>query len=157
MEVERIMNRNAKVCHPDETLNQAARIMWENRCGGVPVVDEQFRPVGFLTDRDVCMAAYTQGKSLDALRVEGAMARKLVCCKAQDDLVDAATLMRQTGVRRLPVTDREGKLVGILSLDDLAHEATRKLKGAVNEPLRNLVAEVCISINRGHVRVNPPV
>ena len=57
MKVEQIMNRNPKVCHPQDSLNHAAQIMWDNSCGGIPVVDEQSRPVGFLTDRDVCMAA----------------------------------------------------------------------------------------------------
>ncbi len=65
--------------------------------------------------------------------------------------------MGRNGVRRLPVTDKDGRLVGLLSLDDLAHEAARRLRGAVNQELRNLVAEVFISINRGRVRVHPPV
>jgi CBS-domain-containing membrane protein len=157
MQVDQIMNRNAKVCRPQDSLNKAAQIMWENSCGAVPVVDEQSRPVGFLTDRDICMAAYTQGKSLELLCVEGAMAKKVVCCKADDDLASAAHAMRQSGLRRLPVTDKEGRLVGLLSLDDLAHEAARTLRGGVNQELRNLVADTLISINRGRVHVRPPV
>jgi CBS domain-containing protein len=80
------------------------------------VVGEQSRPIGFLTDRDICMAAYTQGKPLVAPEVDGAMARKVVCCRAEDDLDSAAQLMRQNCTRRLPVTDREGVLVGLLSI-----------------------------------------
>lgn len=156
MQVEQIMNRNARVCHPQDSLNKAAQIMWENSCGAVPVVDEHSRPVGFLTDRDICMAAYTQGRLLEALSVEGAMARKVVHCKAGDDLSSAANIMRRNGVRRLPVTDKDGKLVGLLSLDDLAHEAARTLRGGVNQELRNLVADVFISINRGRVPIRPP-
>jgi CBS-domain-containing membrane protein len=156
MQVEQIMNRDTKVCHPQDSLNTAAQIMWENSCGAVPVVDEQSRPVGFLTDRDICMAAYTQGKLLEALRVEGAMAKKVVSCKVEDDLSSAANLMRRNGVRRLPVTDQHGRLVGLLSLDDLAHEAARTLRGGANQELRNHVAEIFVSINRGRVRVRPP-
>lgn len=156
MQVEQIMNRNARVCHPQDSLNKAAQIMWENSCGAVPVVDEHSRPVGFLTDRDICMAAYTQGRLLEALSVEGAMAKKVVHCKAGDDLGSAANTMRRNGVRRLPVTDKDGKLVGLLSLDDLAHEAARTLRGGANQELRNLVAEVFISINRGRVHVHRP-
>ena len=75
MKVEQIMNREVKTCGPHDSLNKAAQIMWDTPCGAVPVVDEQGRPVGFLTDRDVCMAAYTQNKPLTELPVERAMAR----------------------------------------------------------------------------------
>jgi CBS domain-containing protein len=76
--------------------------MWEDACGSVPVVDEQFKPVGFLTDRDICMAAHTQGAPLHALRVQTAMARRIVSCSPEDDITDAARVMRENGVRRLP-------------------------------------------------------
>ncbi len=157
MNVEQIMNRDVKVCGPRDSLNRAAQIMWEHACGAVPVVDEKSRPVGFLTDRDVCMAAYTQGKPLVALRVDGAMARKVVSCRAEDDLNSAAQVMRQNRVRRLPVTDSHGTLVGLLSLDDLACEAARTLRGGTNEELRNLVLEIHLSIQRGRLRLQPPV
>jgi CBS domain-containing protein len=155
MKVEQIMNRDVKTCGPQDSLNKAAQIMWEESCGAVPVVDEQLNPIGFLTDRDICMAAYTQGKSLDALRVETAMARKVVSCGVEDDLASAAQLMRQNRTRRLPVIDQNGALVGLLSLDDLACEAARTLRGGVNDELRNLVLEVHLSINRGRTRLHP--
>jgi CBS-domain-containing membrane protein len=155
MKVEQNMNRGVKTCGPQDSLNRAAQIMWEEACGAVPVVDEQSRPIGFLTDRDICMAAYTQGKRLDALRVEKAMARKVVSCGVEDDLGSAAQLMRQNRTRRLPVIDQNGALVGLLSLDDLACEAARSLRGGVNDELRNLVLEVHLSINRGRVRLHP--
>lgn len=155
MKVEQIMNRNVKVCRPQDSLNKAAQIMWDEPCGAVPVVDDQRKPVGFLTDRDICMAAYTQGKPLEELRVETAMARKVVSCVAEDELGAAAGLMRQHRTRRLPVIDRNGALVGLLSLDDLACEAARTLRGGVNDELRNLVLEVHLSINRGRMRLHP--
>ena len=156
MKVGQIMNRNVKACHPQDSLNKAAQIMWEERCGAVPVVDENSRPTGFLTDRDICMAAYTRGEPLAALKVEQAMARKVVSCKADDDLSAAAQLMRLSRTRRLPVIATDGTLVGLLSLDDLACEAARPLRGGVNDELRNLVLEVHLSINRGRVRLQPP-
>jgi CBS domain-containing protein len=156
MKVEQIMNRNVKSCRPQDSLNKAAQIMWDEPCGAVPVVDDQRKPVGFLTDRDICMAAYTQGKPLEQLRVETAMARRIVSCIGEDDLGSAAGLMREHRTRRLPVIDKGGALVGLLSLDDLACEAARALRGGVNDELRNLVLEVHLSINRGHVRLHPP-
>jgi len=156
MNVGQIMNHDVKYCHPQDSLNRAAQIMWENSCGAVPVVDDEHRPIGFLTDRDVCMAAYTQGRELKALGVELAMARKIVSCKSEDDLDVAGELMRQNRVRRLVVVDDAGKLAGLLSLDDLACEAVRTLRGGVNTALRNLVLEVHLAINRGHLRLQPP-
>ena len=155
MKVEQIMNRNVKACRLQDSLNKAAQIMWEEPCGAVPVVDEQSRPVGFLTDRDICMAAYTQGKPLEALRVEMAMSRKVVLCRAEDDWGSAAQLMRQNRTRRLPVINPDGTLVGLLSLDDLACEASRTLRGGVNDELRNLVLEVHLAIHHGRVRLHP--
>jgi CBS domain-containing protein len=157
MKVEQIMNRAVKTCGPRDPLNKAAQIMWDEPCGAVPVVDEQGRPVGFLTDRDICMAAYTQNKPLTELPAEGAMAREIACCKADDDLDSAAQLMRQKRTRRVPVVDRNGILVGLLTLDDIACEAARPLRGGMNDKLRDLVLEVHLSINRGRVRLHPAV
>ncbi len=155
MKIEQIMNRHVRSCHPRDSLNEAARMMWEEPCGAVPVVDELSRPVGFLTDRDICMAAYTQDTPLGALQVEGAMARNVVSCAADDDLRSAAQVMRKHRVRRPPVVDRQGCLIGLLSLDDLAREAAWNLRGGVNEDLRNLVLEVHLAIHHGRVRVRP--
>ena len=152
MIVEDMMNRTVKSSNPRDSLNQAAQLMWENTCGAVPVVDDQQKPVGFLTDRDICMAAYTQGGTLERMRVETAMARRVVGCHAGDDLNIALRLMAENGLRRLPVVDSDGKLAGILSLDDIACEAGRKLRGGVNSELRERLAEVWISICRGRAR-----
>jgi CBS domain-containing protein len=157
MKVEHIMNREVKTCGAQDSLNKAAQIMWDTPCGAVPVVDEQGRPVGFLTDRDVCMAAYTQNKPLTELPVERAMARTPVCCAAEGDLDSAAQLMRQHRTRRVPVVDGNGILVGLLTLDDLACEAARPLRGGRNDTLGGLVLEVLLSINRGRIRLHPAV
>jgi CBS-domain-containing membrane protein len=116
--------------------------MWEDASGSVPVVDDQLKPVGFLTDRDICIAAYTQDGSLRALRVESAMARRIVCCSPKDDINDAAKVMAQNGVRRLPVVGDDGRFIGLLTLDDLACESQRNLKGSVNSQLGGVIAEV---------------
>src|SRR5947207_117465 len=120
MDIKRLMKHEVRTCRPDDMLNTAARIMWEEACGCVPVVDAESRPIGFLTDRDICMAAYTQGGPLGELRVESAMARSIVSCGNEDDLAHAMQLMRNNSLRRLPVVDACGVLVGLLSLDDIA-------------------------------------
>lgn len=142
MDVKRLMRHRVPTCKPDDTLNTAARMMWEEGCGSVPVVDVDFRPVGFLTDRDICMAAYTQGRSLRDISVDTAMARKLVCCEEGDELEHAAQLMRDNCLRRLPVVDGRGVVVGLLSLDDIACESQRNLRGAADHNLTGLIGEV---------------
>jgi CBS domain-containing protein len=100
--------------------------MWEGDCGCVPVVDQDGRVVGMLTDRDVCMAAYTQGKPLTDVRVESAMAKQVHSCRPDDAVATAERTMRERQVRRLPVIDAKGRLVGLLSLNDIAIEAVRE-------------------------------
>jgi len=146
-----MMNRTVKASHPEDSLNKAAKLMWDHSCGALVVVDAHSKPIGFLTDRDICMAAYTRGKLLQDLTVEGAMASRIVCCHIDDELTAAMELMREKHVRRLPVTARDGTLAGILSLDDIAYEAGRSLRGATNQHLRERVADVFIAISHGRI------
>src|SRR5262245_52107889 len=115
MKVEQLMSRTVKRCLATETLNRAAQLMWESDCGCVPVVDDDGRAVGMITDRDVCMAAYTQGAPLASIGVASAMAHDLRSCRGSDTIVEAESIMRAAQVRRLPVVDAEGRVVGLLS------------------------------------------
>jgi CBS domain-containing protein len=152
MKVKCAMNSNVKACRAEDPLNMAAQMMWDNACGSMPVVDEQFRPIGFLTDRDICMAAYTQGKSLTEIAAASAMARKVFSCSLEDDVDQAAHIMQQSGVRRLPVVGADGRLVGILSLDDLAVESTRTLRGTTDCALAALVGRTFIAVSSSRAR-----
>lgn len=107
-------------CRGEDTLSRAAQLMWEHDCGCVPVVDWLDRAIGVITDRDVCMAAYTQGKALSEIPVSTACSRDVKACFADDSLEKAEQLMIEQQVRRLPVTNDESHLVGLLSLSDLA-------------------------------------
>ena len=126
MKVEQLMARSVRACRPDDTLNTAAEIMWENDCGCVPVVDVGNHVVGMVTDRDVCMAAYIQGRRLNEMRVSSAMSREVFSCKFDDAIAAAEEVLRVHAVRRLPVVDESGVLVGILSMNDIACEAERE-------------------------------
>jgi CBS-domain-containing membrane protein len=112
-------------CSAKDPLDKVAGLMWTHDCGILPVVDKDGRIGAAITDRDICMAAYTQGRRLADLRVADSMSRKLISCKPDDDLQAAALLMAQHRVRRLPVVDEQGKLCGILSLNDLARAAPK--------------------------------
>ena len=126
MQVKQIMTRDVKSVRPGDNLDGAARILWENDFGCVPVLDDASRITGMLTDRDVCMAAYFQGRPLREIEVASAMSRIVFSTKPEDTLVAAEKVMQAQKVRRLPVVDAAGKLAGLLSLNDLARAAARE-------------------------------
>lgn len=125
MNVHQVMTKNAETCQPQDSLSRAAEIMWDHDCGCVPVVDDGGRVVSMITDRDICMAAFTRGIPLYALPVADAMSKNIVACRPDDQISYAQNLMQTNGVRRLPVVDEERRLVGILSLNDIAREGAR--------------------------------
>jgi CBS domain-containing protein len=126
VKIEQLMKRNVKTCRETDSLNHAAQIMWENDCGCVPVVDDDGHALGMITDRDVCMAAYTQGRPLSELQVAIAMSRDLRSCRPADTVAEAEKIMRAAQVRRLLVVDTENRVIGILSLNDVALEVNRE-------------------------------
>lgn len=136
MKVEKIMTVEVKFCTENDNLNRAAQLMWENDCGCIPVIaaNGEAKLIGLLTDRDICMGAYTQGKPLAEIPVTTAMARKIISCRPGDDVRQAEALMKHNQVRRLPVTDEKGVLVGIVSINDLALEAEREATAKVRAP-----------------------
>jgi CBS domain-containing protein len=153
MKVAELMKRNAEACSPQDSLNVPAKIMWEKDCGFVPVVAERnSKVVGVLTDRDICMAAYTQGLPLRAMQVESAMALTVVSCAPDDDVSTAEQLMRENKVHRLPVIGGDGKLGGILSLTDIVRQAGQRTGAGDELSGREIVATVAaISQPRGHI------
>ena len=129
MKVKEIMTANAKVCTPTSNLAEAAGLMWENDCGIVPVITEGEKVVGLITDRDICMAACTQGRDLSNIAIEEIFSGQVFACKPEDDIHVALKTMRENKVHRLPVVDSNGKLEGILSMNDIvlkAQEASGK-------------------------------
>ena len=125
MTIEAIMSSHVHHCRPEQTLDYAAAQMWNHDCGSLPVCsgDGQPRVIGMLTDRDICMAALLQGKPLRELKVADAMSGDIRVCEVGDRPEDVEHLMREQRIRRVPVTDESGELVGIVSLADLARAA----------------------------------
>ena len=138
MKVGDLMTKDVKACVQHDSLNRAAQLMWENDCGAVPVVDSDSKVIGMLTDRDVCMAAYTKGIALSHAPVAAAMSRNVIVCNQGDNISTAAELMREHQIRRLPVVDEHRRLTGILSMGDIARE-TERLRAAKSRkrPLRD--------------------
>jgi len=128
MIVEILMTREVESCRPESTLADVAGVMWRRDCGIVPVVDEDDRVVGVVTDRDICMALSMRGQRAAEVRVSEVMARGVQTCTPVDDAREALETMGRRQVRRLPVVDSRGKLVGVLSISDVIRH-TRKGKG----------------------------
>ena len=120
MKIRECMTTDVTSISPSDNLHDAARLMWEHDCGVLPVIDQNQTVVGMITDRDIAMAAYTQGRQLGEIRVEQAKSGSLCSCTADQDLGLAERMMQEHQVRRLPVCDEAGRLVGIISLNDIA-------------------------------------
>jgi CBS domain-containing protein len=127
------MSVRVATCGPRTDLEQAAHLMWTNDCGVIPVVDEAGRVVGVLTDRDLAMGAYTQGRALRELRVADSMSRDVVTCTPQTPLEDVLRTLGERQVHRVPVVDEQGILRGILSLDDIV----RRVQAMDESPTRS--------------------
>jgi CBS domain-containing protein len=138
MRVDQIMTPRAFVCRPDDDASVAAGLMWDHDCGAVGVVDDAGRLVGIVTDRDICMAAYTRGRALHEMPVRSIMQSNVRVCLASDDVCAVEALMTEHHVRRVPVVDQGGRPIGIVSLVDLARSATR-VGPAMPERVRGIV------------------
>jgi CBS domain-containing protein len=120
MKVAEVMADDLVTCRADDSLNRAAQLMWERRCGTVAVVDDAGKAIGVLTDRDVCMAAYTQGRRLDDVAVGSAMSRAVRTVSASAAIEDAEDVMAAHAVRRVVVVGDDARACGLLSIDDIA-------------------------------------
>jgi CBS domain-containing protein len=124
--VRDVMTPDPSTCRATDSATNAARIMWDRDCGAVPVVDTSGHPIGMVTDRDLCMAAYLRGVALDQLTVDSAMAHSAFTCSVNDRLDTAGHTMANARVRRLPVVDANGIVCGVLSLNDIIRASARR-------------------------------
>jgi CBS domain-containing protein len=150
MKVKDVMTSNVRACFKSDNLATVAQVMWDNDCGCVPVLNEEGWLVGMLTDRDICMAAFLQGMPIGEIKVSAVMSRQLFDCTSDDDLSVAEQIMREKKVRRLPVLNKEGRLVGLLSLSDVARQANEEYaRGAPNRQVTDAeVARLAADISK---------
>jgi CBS domain-containing protein len=150
MKVEQLMTKTVSTCFPGDTLNEAARIMWERDCGFVPIIEDGAtrRVVGIVTDRDACMAAYTRGQPLSQIRVGEVMSRGVTSCRAAEDVREAEQTMRGAQVHRLPVVDDASQLLGVISLADIAREAAREAGSRRREVTPAEIGETLAAIRK---------
>lgn len=118
MKVHQIMTTSPEACGPETNVAAAVELLWNADCGVLPVVDAERRIVGIVTDRDICIALGTRNCRASELTVSDVMRTDVELCEAGTDVSNALRQMKQRRVRRLPVVDANGRLTGILSLDD---------------------------------------
>ena len=131
MKVREAMTGDVCLTNPDRTIREAARIMADKDIGALPV-GENDRLVGMITDRDIAIRAVAQGKGPDTPVREVMTTEKVLYCYDDEDLDHVAKNMGEQQVRRLPVVNREKRLVGIVSLGDLAQKERKAATKAVS-------------------------
>ncbi len=122
MNIGEICVRDVVVCRADTTVAEAARLMREYHVGDLVVVEERNGnrvPVGLITDRDITVEVIALNAPLEELTVGDTLARDLVTVSESEDVFRTLELMRRKGVRRLPIVDAKGALLGIVTMDDL--------------------------------------
>ena len=152
MRVHQLMTKPVVTCSSEDTLNDAAQLMWEHDYGAIPVVSKAGELVGIITDRDIAISAFTQGCSLHSIRVSTAMARIVHTVDGKASLEDVEDLMRSKRVRRVPVVENGGRPIGLISLTDLARHANAPTQRLPH--VDRMVVETLASIGEPHGQVS---
>jgi len=153
MKVKEVMMRTPYTGSLRTNLGEAAELMWKGNCGFLPVVDDQEKVCGVLTDRDICIALGTRNRTAGEVCIGEVTQQKVYACNAEDDIHIALQSMRDGHVRRLPVLNEDGKLAGVVSMDDILLHAEPSTFG--NEP--ELSANEVVRTYRWIMRKDLPV
>jgi CBS domain-containing protein len=123
MKVKEVMNTDAKAIWITESLADAAKLMWQNDCGILPIIKDGRKVIGMVTDRDICMGTAMKDRNPSSISVEEVMTGKVYAATPDEDIEQALQTMKEHRVRRLPVVNAEGDLAGILSMNDIVLKA----------------------------------
>jgi CBS domain-containing protein len=118
MNVNEVMTSEPRTCAPGTSVAEAAAIMLEADCGILPVVEND-KLIGVVTDRDLCIALATRNVRASDISVGDVTQRSVLTCRPEDDVDRALTIMKEHQVRRLPVQEFGGRLIGIVSMNDI--------------------------------------
>jgi CBS domain-containing protein len=144
MKNEKVMTKAPVCCLPTDTVEEAAQLMKRENIGSIPVIENEqtLKLVGIVTDRDLTLKIVAEGLDARSTKVEAVMTRKVVTCHAEDDLQKALDAMSEHQLRRIPVVDKDNKIIGIIAQADVA---TR-----VNQPEKT--AEMVKEISKSKVK-----
>jgi CBS domain-containing protein len=127
MRARDLMTTPAITCHVNDPLAVAAARMWDADIGVLAVVNDDGKLTGMVTDRDICMAAYTQARALDEILVHTAMATEVARASADSSIDEIERLMAKRQIRRIPIIDADEKPIGMVSTNDLSIANAPKL------------------------------
>ncbi|HVR80999.1 MAG TPA: CBS domain-containing protein [Luteimonas sp.] len=138
MDLNNVMTANPACCARDTPLQQVAQMMIDNDCGLIPVVDDQRKPLGVVTDRDIATRAVAGGKDTSACCAGDCMTTPVQTVGVDSSLADCCAAMESNQVRRVPVVDAQGRVCGIVSQADVAlsgrDEKTAEVVKQVSQP-----------------------
>jgi CBS domain-containing protein len=119
---DEVMTNSPVCCLPNDVVATAAKLMKSGNVGSVPVIESEKtrKLVGIVTDRDLVMKVVAEGKDPKTTKVSAVMTTKVVSCKSDDDLLKAMDSMSKNQLRRIPIIDKDGKILGIISQADVA-------------------------------------
>ena len=122
MRVDNLCNRNVIVVEQEANVLSAAKLMREHHVGSLIIIDSNThgkKPIGIISDRDIVIKVLAKEISLDKIKLHDIMDRDLICVRDSDDTMDTVRIMCMEGIRRVPVINSAGDLIGILSMDDV--------------------------------------
>ena len=142
MHIKQIMTAKVATCRPESDLASVAKLMWDNDCGFVPVIDTAGRVLGVLTDRDICIASATRRLLPEQIKAIDAMTRAVQTCLADDSIETVLAAMKQYRVRRLPIVGTDGTLKGVVSMNDIVMAADKR-QGPEAGAIVSALAGIC--------------
>ena len=127
-----VMTKNPVCCLPNDMVAKVAKLMKRENVGSIPVIENEKtrKLVGIVTDRDLALKIVAKGLDAKSTKVEGVMTRKVVTCRAEDDLQKALDAMSEHQLRRIPVVDNDNKILGIIAQADVATRVDKPKKTA---------------------------
>ncbi|MGH8077219.1 MAG: CBS domain-containing protein [Lysobacter sp.] len=141
MDVRSVMTPNPACCTTDTPLRDVARMMVENDCGQIPVVNAANAPIGVVTDRDIAVRIVAEGRDATTACAIDCMTTPVTTVSADSSMADCCDKMEREQVRRLPVVDTDGSLCGIVSLADVAlttnAKTTAEVVKQVSDPIHH--------------------
>lgn len=115
-----VMTKNPKACAPTDNVQQAAQLMKSEDVGPIPIVDDNSKLEGIITDRDIVVKVVAEGQDPRTTKLAEVMTTDLITCAVDGDIEETLELMEDNQIRRIPVVDASGRLVGIISQADIA-------------------------------------
>lgn len=143
MQVQQIMTRNVAACIAGTNLAAVTELLWKYDVGALPVVDADGKLVGIVTDRDIAIALGTRDIAASGVLVDDVMTREVWTCRPSDDLPDALKLLADAQIRRAPVVDEEGRLCGIVTVNDIGRHTGSGKQDASRTDVLSTLLTIC--------------